>query len=84
MLRSGSRGREVEYAQQRLNAFGAAPPLAVVAPWPGCLRASSAAQVAVFLVPEMEARISFGRDAQGRADHLTVDSRGQETRALRR
>ena len=28
-LRSGSRGREVEYAQQRLNAFGAAPPLAV-------------------------------------------------------
>lgn len=38
----------------------------------------------VFLVPAMEARISFGRDAQGRADHLTVYSQGQETRALRR
>jgi peptidoglycan hydrolase-like protein with peptidoglycan-binding domain len=29
MIRQGSTGREVEYAQERLNAHGAAPPLAV-------------------------------------------------------
>ena len=38
----------------------------------------------VFVVPAMDARVSFGRDARGQADHLVVQGDGQETRALRR
>ena len=38
----------------------------------------------VFVVPAMDARVSFGRDAQGQADHLVVHVDGRQTHALRR
>lgn len=39
---------------------------------------------AVFVVPALAARISFVRDARGRADQLVMFVDGKETRALRR
>lgn len=39
---------------------------------------------AVFTVPSMDTRVSFGVDARGRADHLVLYMQGKETRAVRR